>query len=122
MQNYIYRIFFDKTTGVCLHRYAMEGSIVVKSIEQDIAVYLPDVSQEAVTVKEIPKNDTDTQDKLKACYSVTLDVATNVLVFDFNFPEPQQQAQPEQTPEERIVELEALLYDATSLLVESGVL
>jgi len=83
---YVNRLFFDKNNGACLYRYSMEGDIIIHTVEEDIAFYIPDVAFDDVATKEISQDDIETINNLNTCYKVNLDLETNELEFDFNFP------------------------------------
>lgn len=121
MNNFINRSYFNKNTGELLLHYEMQGCINVQSITEDIVIYpqLEAFTEDTLIVIETQQEDSETRDKQKTATSTIINPETLEIIYDFT---PLPELPQEQTPEERIVELEGLLEDATSLLIESGVL
>jgi hypothetical protein len=114
---YINRLFFRKDNGACLYRYWQKGNILKTTIEQDLAAIKPlhDYTPESIIVIEIPEDDIETQEKLNRCKSVSLDIETNELIFEFT-PEEEEKIKREATLEEQIETMKQSIAELSAII------
>lgn len=87
---YIRRYYYNKLTGNTLYSYMMQGDIIIPTVKQDTATYLPlqSVSAEVVGYVEWTEPDSAVETNFLTATSVRFDLATNEIIFDTTPIEP----------------------------------
>lgn len=115
--DYINRLFFRRDNGECLYRYWRRGGVYETTIEQDLAAIKPlsDYTPGSIIVIEIPEDDIETQEKLNRCKTVSLDIETNELIFEFT-PEEEEEMRKEATLEEQIETMKQSIAELSAMI------